>query len=139
QPPESPARRVARVAAALAFGAIGVAHFVNPAPFVLIVPPQLPAPLALVWISGFFEVAGGLGLLVPRVRRAAGVGLLALLAAVYPANIHMLLDEVYVPGMPHEKWLLWARMPLQFVFAAVVCYVAGLWPFAAAGDRRAAG
>ena len=58
----------------------------------------------------------------------AGWGLLALLIAVYPANIHMLVNEVYIGGMPQEPWLLWLRMPLQFVMAALVAWVAGIWP-----------
>jgi len=105
-----------------------VLHFATPEPFVLIVPPYLPAPELLVAVSGVFEILGGVGLLIPRVRVAAGWGLLALLVAVYPANIHMLLNEVYLPDMPQEKWLLWARMPVQLVFAAAVAFGAGIWP-----------
>ena len=111
--------------------AVGVSHFTNPAPFVAIVPPGLPAHLELVYISGACEVAGGLGLLLPSTRRAAAWGLLALLVAVYPANIHMLVNEVYLPDMPRERWLLWARMPMQFVMAAMVAYAGELWPRAA--------
>ncbi len=103
-------------------------HFLNPEPFVLIVPPYLPAPELLVAISGVFEVLGGVGLLIPRTRVAAGWGLIALLIAVYPANVHMLVNEVYLPDMPQEKWLLWVRMPVQFVFAALVIVGAGIWP-----------
>jgi uncharacterized membrane protein len=84
--------------------------------------------LELVYISGFFEIAGGLGLLAPQTRRPAAWGLLALLVAVFPANIHMLVNEVYLPDMPREPWLLWARMPLQFVMAAMVAASGGLWP-----------
>src|SRR5271168_1753305 len=74
--------------------AIGVLHFANPAPFVHIVPAWLPAPLALVYISGFFEFLGGAGLLVPRVRRAAAWGLVALYVAVFPANLNMALHHI---------------------------------------------
>ena len=86
---------------AASFVAVGVGHFTNPAPFVSIVPPYLPEPLALVYISGFFEILGGIGLLIPQTRRAAGWGLLALLVAVYPANIHMLVNEVYLLSLIH--------------------------------------
>ena len=112
---------------AASFVAVGVGHFTNPAPFVSIVPPYLPEPLALVYISGFFEILGGIGLLIPQTRRAAGWGLLALLVAVYPANIHMLVNEVYLDGMPRERWLLWLRMPLQFLMAGGVLWASGLW------------
>ena len=111
----------------LSFIAVGVEHFRNPGLFVPIVPPFLPAPLELVYISGFFEVAGGLGLLWSRTRRLAGWGLLALLVAVYPANIYMLVADVYIDGMARERWLLWARMPLQFVIAAGVLVAADIW------------
>lgn len=103
-------------------------HFATPEPFVLIVPPYLPAPELLVAISGVCEILGGVGLLIPRVRTVAGWGLLALLIAVYPANIHMLVNEVYLPDMPQEKWMLWARMPVQFGFMGLVAFGAGIWP-----------
>jgi uncharacterized membrane protein len=102
---------------AVGFMAIGVSHFTNPEPFVHIMPPYLPAHLELVYLSGACEFAGGLGLLLPATRRPAAWGLLALLVAVYPANIHMLVNDVYLPDMPRERWLLWARMPMQFVMA----------------------
>ena len=74
-----------------------------------------------------FELLGGLGLIYSRTRHMAAWGLLALLVAVYPANIHMLINEIYLEGMPHEKWLLWARMPMQFVFAAGVIWTGEIW------------
>ena len=76
----------------------GVSHFTNTEFFVAIMPPYLPAHLELVYLSGVFEVLGGLGILVPKTRRLAGFGLIALLVAVYPANIHMALNpEQFVP------------------------------------------
>ena len=62
-------------ALALAMISIGTLHFVRPKPFVRIVPKFLPAPLALVYISGFFEIVGGVGLLIPATRIAAVWGL----------------------------------------------------------------
>lgn len=121
-------RVLSRVLVALSFVAVGVAHFRSPSVFVAIMPPVLPWPHELVLISGFFEVLGGVGLLVPPLRRAAAWGLLALLIAVYPANIHMLVNDVYLPGMAEERWLLWVRMPLQLVIAAGVVWAGGLWP-----------
>jgi len=113
---------------ALSFVYVGVLHFIEPDPFLRIVPPVLPWPLALVYISGFFEIAGGIGVLIPRTRKMAGWGIIALLIAVYPANIYMLTHEVYLEGMPQETWLLWLRMPFQFVFAAWTLWVADIWP-----------
>ena len=121
-------RALARPLIALSFVSIGVAHFRDPGLFVAIMPPALPWHRELVLLSGFFEVLGGVGLLVPRLRRTAAWGLLALLIAVYPANIHMLVNDVYLPDMPRQRWLLWVRMPMQLLFAAGVVFAGGLWP-----------
>ena len=118
----------ARGLVGLSFVAVGTLHFTDPGPFVGIVPPALPAPEALVYVSGLFEIAGGVGLLFDRTRRMAAWGLIGLLIAVYPANVHMLVNEVYLEGMPQQRWLLWARMPMQLVFAAGVLWAGGIWP-----------
>ena len=99
-----------RYALALLFVGAGVLHFLRPATYLAIMPPALPAPLALVYVSGFFELAGGLGLLPSRTRRLAGWGLLALLVAVFPANVYMALihEQLHIPG-----WVAWGRLPLQ--------------------------
>ena len=99
--------------------AIGVLHFVRPKPFVRIVPKFLPAPLALVYISGFFEILGGVGLLVPGTRTWAAWGLVALYVAVFPANIYMLTHNISPnPKKPIPRWALWLRLPFQFLFIA---------------------
>lgn len=97
---------------------VGVSHFMNPAPFVRIVPPLLPFPLALVYISGFFEVAGGIGLLIPPLRKYAAWGLIALYIAVFPANIYMAIHQIPFGDAPQPVWVLWARLPFQFLFIA---------------------
>ena len=106
----APARRFSRYALALLFVGAGILHFVRPETYLRIMPPWLPAPLLLVYVSGAFEILGGLGLLWPRTRRLAGWGLLALLVAVFPANIYMaqIHGQLGIPG-----WLAWARLPLQ--------------------------
>ena len=104
------------------FVAIGVAHFVRPEPFVAIMPPYLPLHLELVYLSGLFEILGGLGLIVSPTRKYAAWGLIALLIAVYPANIHMLVNEVYIEGLPKSKLMLWLRMPVQFVLMFLVAW-----------------
>ncbi len=93
----------------------GTLHFINPQPFVQIVPGFLPYPLALVYISGFFEILGGIGLLLPWVSRAAAWGLIALFIAVFPANINMALNEIVISGLPYNALLYWGRLPLQGV------------------------
>jgi uncharacterized membrane protein len=108
---------IALWALAIAMVGIGVLHFVRPKPFVRIVPKYLPAPLALVYISGFFEILGGLGLLVPATRPWAAWGLIALYIAVFPANIYMLTDNISLdPKKPIPRWALWLRLPFQLLF-----------------------
>jgi len=104
---------------AVGMTSMGVFHFARPQTFVRIVPRYLPAPLALVYISGFFEILGGIGLLIPETRSWAAWGLIALYIAVFPANIYMLTDNVsFNPDKPIPRWALWARLPFQFVFIA---------------------
>ena len=100
----------------------GVSHFQHPHEFEKIVPPALPAPLTLVYVSGIFEILGGLGILLESTRFVAGWGLVALLLAVFPANIYMALSGVKIFGFPSQPWMAWARLPLQFVFIAAVIW-----------------
>jgi len=96
----------------------GVYHFVKPGAYVAMVPSVLPFPLALVYVSGVAEIAGGLGLLHPRTRRAAAWGLVLLLVAVFPANINMAINHLPLDGREVPAWTLWARLPLQAVMIA---------------------
>jgi uncharacterized membrane protein len=93
----------------------GVLHFATPTSFARIVPSYLPSPLALVYVSGLFEILGGLGLLVVATRRWAAWGLIALYFAVFPANVNMALHRI---GFDGPAWVLWARLPLQAVLIA---------------------
>ena len=112
-----------RVGALAAFWtAAGSLHFLRPEMYEAIVPDYLPAPRELVYASGVAELAGGIGVVPERTRRAAGWWLLATLAAVYPANVHMALNPDRYPGIP--AWALWARLPLQFLAAWWVWRVA---------------
>ena len=114
-------RTILRWLAAIFFIIAGIGHLVKPEMYLKIMPPYLPAPSMLVLISGVAEVAGGLGLLIRPVRRAAGWGLIALLIAVFPANIYMLQHPELFQIAP---WILWARLPLQAAFIAWVWFVA---------------
>ena len=111
---------VSRGLLATLFIASGVNHFVSPATYVAIMPPFLPAAAALVWISGVAEIAGGLGIVLKATRRIAGWGLIALLIAVFPANIYAALHGMEISGGPVPEWMLWARLPLQAVLVAWV-------------------
>jgi uncharacterized membrane protein len=90
----------------------GVNHFVMPRPYEQIVPPRLQREAKrVVLLSGVAEIAGGVGVLLPWTRRLSGVGLVALLAAVFPANVHMAREPGRFRRIP--RWALYARLPLQ--------------------------
>jgi uncharacterized membrane protein len=93
----------------------GVNHFLSPAAYVAMMPTALPAPLELVYVSGVAEILGGLGLILPATRRLAAWGLIALLIAVFPANLNMAVNHLPLAGRPLPSWALWGRLPLQLV------------------------
>jgi uncharacterized membrane protein len=97
---------------------IGVLHFTHTAALVPVVPAFLPAPEALVYISGVFEILGGIGLVIPKLSRAAGWGLIALYIAVFPANVNMAINQIPMGDLQMSPTMLWARLPLQFVIIA---------------------
>ena len=94
----------------------GINHFIDPATYVAMMPSALPWHLELVYASGVFEILGGLGLIHPRTRRLAGWGLIALLVAIFPANLNMAVNHLPLGGKVVPEWTLWARLPLQIVF-----------------------
>jgi uncharacterized membrane protein len=122
---------------AVIFGVAGVLHFAIPGQYVRIMPPWLPLHRELVLVSGAFQIAGGLGLLLPRTRRAAGVGLILLLLAVWPANWQM-LETARQAGAPAAAMaLLWARLPMQVVLIWWVWRAAVRSPGRSGGSRPA--
>lgn len=107
----------------------GALHFLAPRVYASMIPDRLPNHRALVYASGIAEIAGGAGLMArdPRIRRLSGWWLVATLAAIFPANIHMALHPERYPRIPGGRATLYARLPLQAVLAAWVL---------AAGRRR---
>lgn len=115
---------------ALAMIAIGVSHFLNPDPFLRIVPPPLPKR-GTVYLSGFFEILGGAGLLLPQTRRWAAWGLVALFVAVFPANLYMAFNGIQLdPANPLPAWGAWIRLPFQILF---ICWA---WSFTRGPESR---
>ncbi len=123
---EPAGRRVGRWVLAAGFVFAGVMHFAITAQYMRIMPPWLPLHRELVLLSGVCEIAGGIGLLVPRTRRAAGIGLVLLLVAVFPANVQMLLNARASHASATAQVLLWARLPLQIALIAWVVFAAWL-------------
>jgi uncharacterized membrane protein len=116
-------RTASRIALAAFFAAAGINHFRTPATYVAMIPPWLPAPDVLNRIAGICEILGAAGVLVPALRAAAGWGLVALLVAVFPANLHVALAG-RMPGLTAPPWALWLRLPLQGVLVAWVAWSA---------------
>lgn len=118
-------RAISRITLALAFIVAGANHFHSPDTYISMMPPWLPSPDILVAVSGFAETAGGLGLLPASTRRAAGICLIALLLAVFPANLQIALHGWPGAGIP--RWVLFARLPFQIAIIAWVCHASGLF------------
>lgn len=116
-------KKVLRVVLAIAMIGVGVMHFVRPEPFIKIVPAFLPSARTLVYVSGFFEILGGAGLLLQRTRRLASLGLVALYLAVFPANINMAIHQINIGDSPMPTWVPWVRLPFQVLFIAWAYWV----------------
>lgn len=108
----------------IAFVAAGANHFREPLKYLAITPPWVPWPELLNQIIGGAEILGGFGVLVPSTRRLAAWGLIAILIAVFPANLHMALEGAQIPGREIPPWAAWARLPFQLLFIAWVWWVA---------------
>ena len=111
------------------FVAAGLNHFINPAFYLKSMPPYLPWLHFLNYLSGFFEIVLGVLLLAPAFTRVAAWGLIALLIAVFPANIHMALNPQLYPDI--SPTVLWLRLPQQGVFIA--------WAYLYTSARRDSG
>ena len=93
----------------------GVLHLVRPEVYLPMMPPYLPAHLPLVYASGVFEILGGVGMLLPWTRRLAGLGVIALLIAIFPANIYIAMNDIPIAGHDVPLWGHLLRLPLQAV------------------------
>ena len=121
-------RAILRSLLAVFFVAAGANHFRDPAFYRRGLPSGLPWHQPLIDLSGGAEILGGIGVLVPRTRRAAGWGLIALLIAVFPANVFMALRNAQPPKGNAHRWVLWVRLPLQAVLIAWAWWTAAAKP-----------
>jgi uncharacterized membrane protein len=118
-----PPKAAGRAATAAMFGFTGSTHF-SPMKhdYLAMLPPPLPKRLALIHLTGALEIAGAVGLLLDRTRRLAGAALLALLAALFPANVYAAREGIPLRGRPPTP--LRFRAPLQVVFGLAVWWSA---------------
>lgn len=92
----------------------GIIHFVNPGFYLPMMPPYLPYHLELVYLSGLAEIALGALVLLPSVRPLAAWGIIVLLIAIFPANLHIALHNVPLAGAEHGAGVWnWVRLPVQ--------------------------
>ena len=109
-------KRVLLYAMAAFYVAAGVMHFARPEFYVAIMPPYLPWHLELVYLSGVAEILCGVGLLIPQTRVLAAWATIALLIAVFPANLHQAMNDVPMPGSNESLGIgRWIRFPFQLV------------------------
>jgi uncharacterized membrane protein len=113
-------KKIALYGTGLFFIIAGSRHFLVPEFYMLMMPNYLPVPLTLIYISGAFEILGGIGLMVPKTRAFSAWGLMALLLAVLPANVYMWTHRIPLPDTYTPSWLLMLRIPLQFLLIAWV-------------------
>jgi uncharacterized membrane protein len=116
-------RNILRYVLAAFFVAAGLNHFRIPATYLAMMPEWVPVPSFMNITAGVCEVLGGIGILIPRLRIAAGWGLIALMVAVFPANLHVALLG-RMPGFSFSPTILWLRLPFQVVFIAWIVWVA---------------
>ena len=100
-------------------------HFVEVDSFAAIVPPMLPFPKLIVWVTGVMEIAFALGLLLPKYRKLSGFWLAPFLLAVLPANIYMAMYNVPMGDTVASPIALWVRVALQFPLIALILWASG--------------
>ena len=127
-----------RYVLAAVYAPFGLLHMNAPHAFLPIMPPQIPYPGAVVVFTGACEVAGALGLLVPRTRKAAGVALALYAACVFPANIYHALAHRHVPPLPDSWWYHGPRLAFQPVLIWWALFAGGVvdWPWRVTPAQR---
>ncbi|MCX8254128.1 hypothetical protein RHAL1_02381 [Beijerinckiaceae bacterium RH AL1] len=122
---------VARVLSAVVFIPFGLLHIAAAQKFLPIMPPMIPFPTTVVILTGLAEIAGGIGILLPPLRKAAAIGLALYAIGVYPANVYQALWHVHVPPLPDSWWYHAPRLLFQPVFVWWALFASGLtaWPF----------
>ena len=103
---------------------VGISHFYNTDFFLKIMPPSFPFHLESVYLSGFFEIIFGMGIMIKFFRKYASLGLILLLIAVYPANIYLAFNEVAQNKIGISSFMAsWVRLPIQFILIGLAYLV----------------
>lgn len=122
---------------AVALVLVGTDHLVTPERYLPMMPSLVPFPHEVILLTGLAEIAGGIGLLVPRLRWLAGLMLGIYFVSVFPANIKVAVYGMSVAGMPEAGWYYWVRLAFQPLAVWWALYASGAvsWPV----RRQAAG
>jgi uncharacterized membrane protein len=128
-------RRFVQWTFAALYAGVGVVYLVSPDLIVPIVPAWVPRPREVVLVTGACEIAGALGLLIPRLRPFAGVMLALYAACVFPANVKHAAEGLEIAGLPTRWWYHGPRLALQPVLILAAVWAARVidWPFGRAG------
>lgn len=126
------ARAVSRLVLAVLYAAVGVVHLKSPDGFLPIMPDWVPSPRAVVLATGVAEIAGAIGLMVPRLRVAAAWGLAAYAVCVFPANIKHAVEGIAINGQEFGWGYHGPRLLAQPVIVWWALWAGGVinWPFA---------
>ncbi|AMJ63492.1 hypothetical protein AXW83_06070 [Bosea sp. PAMC 26642] len=108
----------------------GLLHLRSPEAFLPIVPAWVPAPREVVILTGILEILGASGLMISRLRKAAGIGLALYALCVLPANIKHAVEDVAIPSLPTSWWYHGPRLAMQPVLIWWALFCAGVtdWP-----------
>lgn len=113
----------ARYALVVMFVFTGISHFTKMKhDMARMVPSAFPYPLTVIYVTGVLELLGAAGLLLPESRKIAAVCLIALLLAMFPANIKAAQEKLKVGG--REATALWLRTPMQLLFIGLLWWSA---------------
>lgn len=133
-----PTRATMRWLMALFYLGASIVHLRSPDAFLPIMPPWVPQPHAVVLATGWCELAGAIGLLVPALRKAAGVGLAIYAVAVFPANIYHAMQGIDIAGMHQGWWYHGPRLLAQPVLVWWALFCAGMvdWPWRSNAEAK---
>ena len=110
---------------ALFFCVAGITHFTQDEAYAGIVPPLLPFPFIIVWVTGIMELFFAVGLAIKKFRKISGFWLAPFLLAVLPANIYMAMYNIPLGDMESSSTALWVRVALQFPLIALILWASG--------------
>ena len=126
---------------ALAYFGFGLVHLAHPRALMPLMPPWVPYPLEMILFTGACELAGAVGLLIPRTRQLSAVMLALYAVCVWPANLHHAVSGAHVGGIPDSWWYHAPRLAFQPVLIWAPMWAAGIlnWPFPIRSSPRKRG